>query len=468
MSRIIHKAYVFAGFGLGMLVLLLPLVARAQEASQESQAPTQQSNSRPVLPDPLGGFSPTLTLGETPTQTAKVLDGSIGINGLYSDNAFTANPLALGDHRYSILPALGFRSVGPQTQWILNYAGGVTVDPQLPNSTQQTHRVKADLKQEFTRRLAAEIRQDYTLTNYPFTQIGAGQALPTVAGPGELSPFVVPSPVTQIASITNANLTYMLSQRSAAGVSGGFLLRHFRDAQSASPSVASLIDTTNTAGRAFYFRQVSPHQTVGAEYQLQDLRFEGGRARTVDQVLFLFDGISFTPNMTLSLYAGPEHTGNNNIAVLEPGLSMPILPSLQRQWSAGGGVAYAWRGKTNGLRLSAERGVSDGGAWLGAVRLNTASLAVQKSLNARWSANLDLTYSDGRAIGLPANVDGGRVTTEEGMLGFSCRLLRNLTASTAYARIRQPHLGPFIHVFQPNYNQIQAGLTYQFQKAFSK
>jgi hypothetical protein len=283
-----------------------------------------------------------------------------------------------------------------------------------------------------------------------------------------LSPFAVPSPVKQIASISNANLTYMLSQHSAAGVSGSFSLQDFRQVPSTSPSVGSLIDTTDTAGRAFYLRQVSPHQTVGVEYQLQDLRFDGGRARTVDQVLFLFDGISFTQNMTLSLYAGPEHTANHNVAVLAPGLSTPIVPSLQSQWSAGGGIAYAWRGKANGLRLSAERGVSDGGGWLGAVRLNTASLALQKALTVRWSATLDLTYSDGHAIGMPANLVGARVTSEQGLLGFSYRVTRNLAASTSYARIRQPHLGPFIQALQPNYNQIQAGLTYQFEKAFSK
>lgn len=466
MSRIIDRACVVAGFGLGML--LFPLVAGGQGTSQESQAPTRQSSSQPMLPAPLGGFSPTLTLGETPSQTAKVFSGSVGINGLYSDNAFTTSPRGSDDSRYSIVPALGFRSVGPKTQWTLNYAGGVTVDSQLLDSTQQTHGVNADLRQAFTPRLIMEIRQNYTMTNNQVSPIGPGQALPALVGPGELSPFAVPSPAMQIASISNANLTYSLSQHSAAGVSGSFSLQHFRDVQSASPSLGSLIDTTNTAGRAFYLRQVSPHHTIGAEYQLQDLRFEGGRARTVDQVLFLFDGISFTPKMTLSVYVGPEHTGSHNIALLASGLSTSILPSLERQWSAGGGVAYAWRGKANGLRLSAESGVSDGGAWIGAVRLNTASLALQKALSAYWNASLDLTYSDGRAIGTPANLVGDRVTTEEGQLGVSCRITRQLTASTAYARIRQPHLGPLIQVFQPNYNQIQAGLTYQFEKVFSK
>jgi hypothetical protein len=100
--------------------------------------------------------------------------------------------------------------------------------------------------------------------------------------------------------------------------------------------------------------------------------------------------------------------------------------------------------------------------------LNTASLVLQKALNVRWSATLDLTYSDGHEIGLPAIFGRDRVTTEEGLLGFSYRITPMLTANAAYARIRQPHLGPFIQVFHPTYNQVQAGLIFQYQRGLSQ
>ena len=164
MSRILDRAYVVVGFGLSMF--LLPLVGRGQETSQDSQAPTQQTSSPPVLPAPLGGFSPTLILSETPT--AKVLSGGIAINGVFSDNSFTANPLGSSDQRYSIVPSLGFSSAGPKTQSTLNYAGGLSLDPQLAGNTQQTHTVNADLRQAITRRLLVEIRQDYSMTNNLF------------------------------------------------------------------------------------------------------------------------------------------------------------------------------------------------------------------------------------------------------------------------------------------------------------
>jgi hypothetical protein len=78
-----------------------------------------------------------------------------------------------------------------------------------------------------------------------------------------------------------------------------------------------------------------------------------------------------------------------------------------------------------------------------------------------------LTYSDGRGIAIPSNFKN-RVTTEEGRLGFLYRLSHSVVATVEYSRIRQPHLGPLIQVIRPDYNEIQVGLTYQFQKAFSK
>ena len=111
--------------------------------------------------------------------------------------------------------------------------------------------------------------------------------------------------------------------------------------------------------------------------------------------------------------------------------------------------------------------MSDGNAWLGAVRLNTASLELQKALSQRWDATFALTYSDGRGIAIPSNFNN-RVTTEEGRLGFLCRLSPAMTATMEYSRIRQPHLGPFIQVIRPDYNQVQIGLRYQFERALSQ
>lgn len=457
------------GFCMGVVLatFLQPLVILAQETSPEPPSLPVQS-SQPVLPAPLGGFSPTLTASGASSEQANLLTGSLGAYALLSDNTFTASSLALNRYQYSIAPAVGLELFGAHTQWLLNYAGALSVGQQLPGNVQQMQAATASVRHEFTNRLAIEARENYTITNNPFMPIAEAASLPTLGGPGQLSPFAVPSPVTQILNTSTADLTYRLSEHSATGVSGSFSLQHFSDVEGPSGSVGSLIDTTDTTGRAFYLREISPHQTVGAEYQLQDLRFDGGLARTLDQVLFLFDGISFTSNTTLSLYAGPEYTHTHDVAVVSPSFSVSILPFLENHQSLAGGFAYAWRTKRSGVRFSGETGVGDGGGWLGAVRLNTIHLQLQKTLNLRWSATLDLGYTDGRAIGIPASLREDRITTEEGLVGLLYQATAKVTANLQYGRIQQPHLGPFVQALHPNYNQIQVGLNYQFKKAFSK
>lgn len=470
-SSIAGAIYLYSSLALGLVGYSLVGMAqqavpsRLGERAQESPSGIEHSTG-PVLPAPLNGLNPRLTAAIDNEGGPNQLTGSVGLNGLYTDNAFTSGLKAIGDYQYSVLAGLGFRTFAPRTQWRLNYAGGFTIDQRSSGNSQQAHDGTLDVRHDFTRRLSAEARQDYTMTNNPFARIGTSESLPAVTGPGELSPLTIPSPVTRIGSISTASITYALARHSAIGTSGSFSLLNFHDDEKLVGSRGALIDTTNTAGRVFYLRQISPRHTIGAEYQLQDLRFNGGVARTLDQTVFLFDGISFKGDMTLSLYAGPESTHTHNAVVARPNLAPEVFLRINEVWSLGGGVAYAWRGKRNGLRLSGERGMSDGGGWSGAVRLNTARLELERALSPRWSTTLDLAYSDGRTLEVPLEL--GRITTEEAGFGFSWRLTSGWTAFAQYGRIQQPHAAQFTQTLLKNHNQVQAGLTYEFQKVFSK
>jgi hypothetical protein len=440
----------------------------AVDAQQETQAPVENSGEL-VLPPPLGGFSPRLSSHpEAAQEKRKLLVGGIDINGLYIDNAFTVGSKAVSDYQYSILPSIGLRSSTPATQWVLNYGGGVTMDQRASGNSLLQHNASAYMQHNFTRHLSSELRQEYDLTNNPFMQTSGSAPLPTVTGPGQLSPFAVPAPVTRRTSVSAANLTYQLSQHSAVGTSGSFSLQQFNNAVTNTGSSGSLIDTTAGTGRAFYLRQISAHQTIGSEYQLLDLRFDSGAARTLDQALFLFDSFSLAKNMTLSLYAGPDRTHTHNVIIQSPNFAAVIVPVIADQWSVSGGLVFSWQGKHTAFRLSGDRGVSDGGGWTGAVRLTTASMELVRGLNKHWSSTLELTYSDGRTIALPANAGNSRVTTEEGLVGLLYRLTRDVALTAQYGRIKQPNAGQFSQTLQPGHNQVQAGLTYRFQKALSQ
>jgi hypothetical protein len=469
-SHINARIFFYLSLGLPPAVTCAQGAPQGPPAVQKQDAQSQAENAGGViLPEPLGGFSPRLTgFGESAAKQANLLSGSIGVRGLYTDNAFTSGIRTVDDYQYSILPSIGFRTFGQHTQWTVNYEGGVTIDQRLQANSQQSHGAAVDVAHQFTPRLASEFRQDFARTNNPFVQIGASESLPTVAGPGQLSNFAVPAPVTRIGSISSANAAYQLSQHSAVGVSGSFSLLDFRNDQLLVGAGGSLIDTTNTTGRLFYLRQISAHQTIGAEYQLQGLRFEGGAARTIDQTVYLFDGIAFRAGMSLSFYAGPERTHTHDIILSLPGIGPTVRPGVSDVWSLGGGVAFAWRTLRNGIRVAADRGVTDGGGWAGAVRMTAARVELEKALSLRWTSTLQLSYSDGRIVAVPSNFPADRITTEEGAIGLQCRITRGLFTTAQYARIQQPHTGAFTHAIQNNHNQLQVGFTYQFNKVFSQ
>lgn len=455
-----------------ILGLLSPAQAAFAQSNSQAPASTNQQGSQEdgntggvVLPAPLGGLIPPLANHDEITERVNLLTGGIGVSGLYTDNAFTTGTKTVGDYQYEISPSLGIQSFGQHTQWMLNYAGGATIDQRLPGNTQQTHAATADLTHHFTSRLSSEFRADFSMSNNPFTQTGAGESLPTTAGPGQLSGFAVPAPITRIEGVSIANATYRLSEHSGAGVSGSFSVLRFQNDEALAGAGGTLIDTTNATGRAFYLRQISARQTIGAEYQLQALVFNSGAARARNQAIYFFDGIAFTRNMTLSLYGGPAHTSIDNVIVSVPGLASTVFPSTADQWSFVGGLAYTWHIRRNGFRISADREITDGSAWAGAVELNTARLELQRALGTRWTANINLSYSDGRIIAAPSNFVDDRITTEEGQIGTSCRITKNFSLTADYAHIQQPHTGAFTGNLKSRYNQVQVGFAYRFQKA---
>lgn len=460
------------------LCLLLSLQTSHVNA-QQTQAPREvrpdegqtsvESDSGISIPEPLGGFSQQLaSYPDTGRERANLLMGSIGVSALYMDTAFSPRVKSIHDFQFLVIPGIGWQSFSPRTQLLLNYAGGFVFDESAPRNSQQTQGGAADLRHRFTQRLVSEIRQDYVFTNSPFTQAGVNQPLPVPAGPGELSSFALPSNATRIESISSASLTYQLSRHSGWGASGTFSSQKFRDVSVRSGVSGSLIDTQMAAGRTFFLTQVSAHHDIGMQYQLQDLKFAEGLARTADQTLFLFDGISFKSNMKLSLYAGPQFTHTHNVLLLSPAFTGIIVPVLRDELSVAGGAAYTWQGNGAGFRLSGGRGVSDGGGFMGAVRLNTGTMELEKNIASHWKGTLQLVYSDGRLIGLPAKNASSRVTTGEGLLGLTRWLTPNVSVTGQYARIQQPRAGTLTARVPRSSNRAEVTLTYQFQKALTQ
>jgi hypothetical protein len=311
-----------------------------------------------------------------------------------------------------------------------------------------------------------ELREDYLLTNNPFSHLGEGLSPSAPSGVSQVNPA---SAATEIAETSFASLTYQVTRHSSIGLSGNFSAQRFRDVTTSAGTPVSLIDSRATVGRGFYALQATEHQKIGAEYQVQDLHFDGAAARTVDQTFSIFDEVVLKTNMTLTLFAGPERTHtHNNILILGATAVELVVPVLHDAWSPEGGAMFLWRAKSVALRLSGTRAITQGSGSTGAVRATNANAELRKDFARRWAMSLGYTYSDGRLLEGLANNLGSTVTLQQADVAVDRRLKPSLVLRAQYARIQQLTSGAAAPYNTGNHNRVGVELLYEFTRPIGR
>lgn len=427
--------------------------------AQQPDNPGAGSEAVLRIPAPLGGTAPKV-VPTSVADTQNVVSGGVALGVLYDDNSLN---LGQDGYQYSISPSIGFQQTRPHTAWDLDYHGGLIITRADGRSqTQNATAATADLQHMFSRRLMLELRQDYLLTNNPFSHLGEGLSPSAPSAVGQVSPALA---ATEIAGTSFAGLTYQLTRHSSIGLSGNFSTQRFRDVTSSAGNPVGLIDSRTMVGRGFYALQATEHQEIGAEYQVQDLHFDGAVARTVDQTLFLFDEVSIKTNMTLTLFAGPDraHT-HNNILILGTTASELVVPLVNDAWSPTGGATFLWRGKNVALRLSGTRAITQGSGSTGAIRATNARAELRRDFAKRWAVSLAYTYSDGRLLEGLANNFGSTITLEQADVTVDRRLKPNLLLRAQYSRIQQLTSGAVVPYNTGNHNRVGLEVRYEFTR----
>jgi len=435
--------------------------------AQQQDTPAKAHDiSITAVPAPLGGTSPQL-LPTSQGEVHNVLRGGLTLGALYDDNAVIANTQG-SEYQYSISPSLALQQTRPHTAWSLDYRGGFTIEHtplETGVSVQNATSATADLQHLFSPRLLLELREDYLRTNVLFGYTTETQSVSALSGPGQLNSFIAIPAATRTVDVSTGNLTYQLTQHSSMGFSGSYSIQRFRDVAVAPGVALSLIDTRTATGRGFYALEISRRNKIGFEYQLQDLRFQGNIARTVDQTIFAFEEIALTNSMTLTLYGGPDRThAHNNILLLGSNQSTSVVPMVNDNLSPAGGAMFTLRGKFVALRLSGQRIVTDGSGSTGAVRSTNASAEFRRDFTNRWNLGLRYLYSDGRLLVDAANAGNSRITFHQGSLILERRLSERLVVRGLYTRLQQESAGTPAALTTGNHNRVAVELAYQFAR----
>lgn len=444
-----------------------PPALMAQEQTVYTEGRTSSITSVPV---PLGGTGPQL-LPTSERDVRNLLRGGLTVGTLYDDNAIPGNTQP-SEYQVSVSPSLALQQTRPHTAWSLDYRGGLTMkyrrqetDPSIQDATSVT----ADLQHIFARRLQLELREDYIRTSDPFGSTGGSASVAALSGAGQLNSFIAVPAATRIAQVSSGNLTYQLTHHSSMGLSGSYSTQRFREVDASPGAAGSLIDTRTATGRAFYALEISRHQKIGFEFQLQDLRFQGNVARTLDQTVLVFDEIALKTNVTLTLYAGPDRTHeHNNILLLGSNASTSVVPMINDVWSPAGGAMFTWRGRFVAVELSGQRIVTDGSGFTGAVRATSASAELRRKFTKRWTGSLGYQYSDGRLLLGSANAGNSRVTLQQGTLTLERQLSERLVVRGHYARLQQESGGTLSPLTTGDHNRVGVELAYEFTRPLGR
>jgi len=435
--------------------VILALSVHAQETENEPERGVDQSA---VLSAPDSLIATGSQVIADTAEGRNAIVAGMRVNGFYDDAAFSNGRRMTGDYQYSILPNIGLRLFQPHTQWNLDYAGGVTFDQKTLSRGLASHNVAGELQHNFTRHLLLHVREGYIVSSNPFVHLGQSLAL---TSPGQLNSLVLNPQAEQIANSSSGDLTYQFSQHSSLGFDGTFSALRFRHVGNSSAS--GLIDTRATSGRMFYVHEVSGSQKLGVEYQLQDLRFQHGRSRTTDQRVLLFDEIILRSDMRIAVFAGPDRSHSHSAVIPNLGFTTHAFTVLRDRWSPAAGVTYTWKGAHAGLRLSAQRSITDGGGLLGATLSNVVSLEIEKKLTPRWSLSLGGNYFNGHSIDAPVG-GTGRLNTKQVQIGVSRSITSQISAQLLYQHIQQGQGTSSNQLNAGSHNQVEFSLSYSFTR----
>jgi len=431
--------------------------------AQQQNASSSNSPALTVtVPAAMNGTNPPLLPANSSVSENEIV-GGLAVGAVYDDNIDSARHAG---YLYTISPDIMFQQTRPRTSWDLRYLGGLTLsqqDPAASNVTQNATTATAEVRRLLAPHTLLALRQDFSMTNNPFGQADQGPTLASISGIGQLNSAAGLPVATRISFVSSGSLTHQFSQHASIGAAGSFSTLRFRNLPKLSGISVDLIDSRTSSGRVFYVTDISPHQRIGVEYQVQDLRFDNDSARTVDQALFLFDEVNLNARVSLTLFAGPDvtHT-HNNIVAPSLGGAPSVLHALSNVWTPAGGATCTWVGQHFALRITGSSMVTDGGGTTGAIRAMTTTAELRRDFMNRWSVTPAFTFSDGRLIEDPAAAATSRITTEQAGLGVAHQLSQRISLRAQYAHVQQLSAGSATPYNTGNHNRTSMSILYQF------
>ena len=410
---------------------------RSDERDLPGQIPAGVDSTQSAPSGPLtygGGEKAGLNYAGT-SPTRNILALGLNVGSSYDDNIFGNNQQRVGDVAFQFGPSLNVRREGQRLDLALNYQPHFRIYRRASEQNVVDQTLGFDAGYKLSSRLSFRARTSAFYTTGIFQSNQNEDSLPGLGSPSSFNNTVFTPMGRQLTWSSRLDVSYQAAKHDSVDIFAGQSKLDFRQ------QFSNRGDPQNTEQKnagVDYQHRLSPHTTLGINYQYSDISF-GPDSRTLVYSPFFSYAQQVSPTLTLSVFGGPQFSHLNEVIDLPLGpFTLRIPVSLATSNWALGGTVTKQLDKT-AFQLTAQRQVSDGGGLLGAVVSSSVGTSVRRRLPGRWDASWSASYANNNS--LDTTHSQGAYQSLTAGAGLARSLTERLTVRVGYDFIHQRGTG---------------------------
>lgn len=435
------------------LILLFTIATTSPLHAQSGDSHLGNPESAPAetVPDwaiSANGDTQSLTL--LSESKVNMLSGGLSLTCTYDDNALSSARGGVGNAGMLLSPTISVQQSRSRTFLVFNYFPGFTLNDRSSPRYDVYHDFNSSLQFRLTEHATLRIRDSALYGTSSFNRFEQeGSSVPNQNILHQSNSSAVTPLTSRLSNFGGADFMYHVAENTTVGVSANFNNLHFLTGSAAT----QLLDTQTQSADAVYRKALSEHHAIGLTYTYQYLTTFGAASETTtSQSTLLFNSFSFSPNMTLALFVGPDR------------MSSGILGIYHARWYADGGLTFGWQGQRSSVRIGFIHHVTDGGGLTGAVRTYSVISGARQQLGANWIANAEVIYGYNSPL---ETAFGLSFYSLIGSVGLQREFQQHVVVAVAYGRDHQS-FGSRASFGVSNRNREWVSINYRFQRSLGQ
>ena len=376
----------------------------------------------------------------------------------YDDNIFSNDQHRIGDVDFLFGPNLSLHRDGRLLTLALSYQPFFRIYRRTsePNAVDQT--LALDANYQATSRFSLRARGSAYYTTGLFQPSQNGDFVSGLGSPSSLNSTIYTPVLRELTWSSRGDATYLVRAHDSIGVFAGDSRMDFLQH---SYTAGYLQNTEEQQAGLLYEHRLSPHTTFGTNYLFEDIRF-GLDSRTLVHSVFLSYAQQVSRSVTLSVFGGPQYSRLHEFVIFPIGPFRFEAPIFQVGWYWALGETLTKQLKNTALQLTAQRQVSNGGGFVGAVVGTSGVVSIRRRLPWRWDATWSGSYA--RNTSVASGNYASRFESEAAGLNVQRSLGESLSFSVGYNYLRQRGTGQLPYFASFDRNLYSAQLTYRFHQ----